>query len=161
MLRDVRQGDPIRAGDHNEVVRAVRALGSARGLAYSMQGAGIVGLLPALMPDDAKWARITEYTGPAPDATGGVACELITYNVALVRGQTDVMVNQRPHFGHPFPDGVKVKPAAVGAPAIILRWHTAGDTESLLLVLPGRRGEQVVVAECSGAGPGAGAGGGA
>jgi len=158
MLSDVRQGDPIRAGDHNDVVRALRALGSSRGLAYSMADAGIVGLLPALMPEDAKLARVTAYTGPAPDATGGVPCEMITYNIALWRGQSNVMTNQRPHLGHPFPDGVKVKPAAVGSPAIILRWNIAGDPVSLLVVLPGRSGEQVVVAECAAArGDGGGA----
>lgn len=157
-LNEVRQGDPIRAGDHNEVVRAIRAMGSSRGVAYSMADVGIVGLLPSLMPDDAKWARITAYTGPAPDATGGVACELITYNVAFLRGTQDVMTNRRPDLGHPFPDGVKVKPAAVGDPAVILSWHTAGDAQRLLYVPCGQRGERVIVAECAAArGDGGGA----
>ena len=152
MLSDVRQGDPIRAGDHNDVVRALRALGSSRGMAYSMADAGIVGLLPALMPEDAKLARVTAYTGPAPDATGGVPCEMITYNIALWRGQSNVMTNQRPHLGHPFPDGVKIRPAPVGAPAVILRWTIAGDVQYFLYVFCGREAEQVVVAECSGGG---------
>ncbi|MFO0833649.1 MAG: hypothetical protein U0638_01660 [Phycisphaerales bacterium] len=152
MLREVRPSEAIRAGDHNDVVRAVRRIGAAAGVQFSMPDGGIVGMLPALMPDDAKWARITAYTGPAPDATGGVPAELITYNVALVRGQTNVMTNQRPHLGHPFPDGVKIKPAPVGAPAVILRWTIAGDTQSLLYVFCGRDAEQVVVAECAGGG---------
>ena len=103
-------------------------------------------------------SRITAYTGPAPDATGGVACELITYNVAFLRGTQDVMTNRRPDLGHPFPDGVKVKPAAVGDPAVILSWHTAGDAQRLLYVPCGQRGERVIVAECAAArGDGGGA----
>jgi len=152
MLREVRQGDAIKASDHNEVVRAIRRMGASAGMQFGMPDGGLVALLPALMPDDAKWARITAYTGPSPDATGGVPCELITYNVALVRGQTDVMTNQRPHLGHPFPDGVKIRPAPVGAPAVILRWTIAGDVQYFLYVFCGREAEQVVVAECSGGG---------
>jgi hypothetical protein len=47
---------------------------------------------------------------------------------------------------------VKIKPAPVGAPAVILRWTIAGDTQSLLYVFCGRDAEQVVVAECAGGG---------
>lgn len=156
--REVRQGETISAEAYNALVRSIRRMGLSQGLAFGMPDAGIVGLLPALMPDDAKWARITAYTGPAPDATGGVACELITYNVAFLRGTQDVMTNRRPDLGHPFPDGVKVRPAAVGDPAVILSWHTAGDAQRLLYVPCGQRGERVIVAECAAArGDGGGA----
>lgn len=159
--REVRQGETISAEAYNALVRSIRRMGLSQGLAFGMPDAGVVGLLPALMPDDAKWARITAYTGPSPDATGGVACELITYNVAFLRGTQDVMTNRRPDLGHPFPDGVKVKPAAVGDPAVILSWHTAGEAQRLLYVPCGQRGERVIVAECSGGAAARGDGGGA
>jgi len=154
-LHEVSQGQSLSAGGHNEIVRAIRRMGTSGGAAFAMPDVGIVGLLPTFMPEYAKWARITAYTGPAPDATGGVACELITYNVAFVPGTSDVLINQRPHFGHAFPDGVKVKPAAVGSPAVVLRFPKLGDIETLLYVFSGRRGEQVVVAQCAGGGGGA------
>lgn len=151
-LHEVSRGQSLSAGSHNEIVRAIRRMGASSGAAFAMQDVGIVGLLPTFMPEYAKWARITAYTGPAPDATGGVACELITYNVALVPGTSDVLINQRPHFGHAFPDGVKVKPAAVGSPAVVLRFPKLGDIETLLYVFSGQRGEQVVVAQCASGG---------
>ena len=154
MLREVGQGERIGAGDHNQIVRAIRRMGLSAGAASAMADSGIVGLLPTVMPQYARWARITAYTGPSPDATGGVPCDLITYNVALTPGTDDVLTNQRPHLGHPFPDGVKVKPAAVGSPAVILRFPIAGELTTLLYVFAGRSGEQVVVAQCAGGGGG-------